>query len=92
MKKIGTYDQERPGCDINVYELGDDGVRKKFLIEIEDYVNRYANIRLTYNDITKKGYLHSFNNLTQCPLSTTMDYIEHLKNVAEKHFKNIEID
>lgn len=92
MKRIGTFAQERPGCDINVYELGDDGIRKKFLIEIEDYINRYANIKLTYNDFTKKGYLHSFNNLTQCPLSTTMDYIEHLKNVAKKCFKDIEID
>ena len=92
MKLIKTYDKERLGCDINVYELGDNGVRKNFLIEIEDYINRYANIKLTYNDITKKGYLHSFNNLTQCPLSTTMNYIEHLKNVARNCFSDIEID
>ena len=92
MKLITNYFKERIGCDINIYELEQEGCRHTFLIEIEDYIKRYANIKLSYNSITKQGYLHSFNNLTSCPLGRTLEYIQNLKNVAKDYFKDIQID
>lgn len=100
MKKIKTYENCCFDGDINIYDLNiydwdtnkPIGTQRTYLIEIEGIYERVASIKLNFNDITKKGYLHTFKNLTPCPLNTTINHIEHFKNVAKEYFSDIEID
>ena len=74
------------------YEIENYGCRKTYLFELEDDKKRLASLKLSFNILTNKGYLHSFRNFTDSSLSYIMEYINILKKAVKDFTPDIEFE